>query len=230
MRCKVQKTKLAAAIGAGAIALAGSAQFLNSEAIATPASVVTMEPIVVTATAPIALTLRVAPEGNSARYLVQEQLVGFDLPNEAIGATQDIEGSFSFDSTGRLIPAASRIQVGVASLRSDKDRRDGYVKARVLETDRYPTVIFAPTSIQGIALPLPTSGTHTFNVVGNLTIRHVTRPVTWKVTATFTGTTVRGTGSTRFTFDDFELTQPRVPVVLSVADTIRLEHQFTLTH
>jgi hypothetical protein len=39
---------------------------------------------------------------------------------------------------------------------------------------------------------------------------------------------VSGTASTGFTFADFGLTQPRVPVVLSVADTIRLEYDFTL--
>ena len=34
--------------------------------------------------------------------------------------------------------------------------------------------------------------------------------------------------STAFTVAQFGLTQPRVPVVLSVADTIRLDYQFTL--
>jgi hypothetical protein len=34
--------------------------------------------------------------------------------------------------------------------------------------------------------------------------------------------------STRFTFADFGIAQPRVPVVLSVADTIGLEYSFTL--
>jgi hypothetical protein len=34
--------------------------------------------------------------------------------------------------------------------------------------------------------------------------------------------------STAFTFDDFQLNQPRVPIVLSVADTIRLEYDFRL--
>jgi polyisoprenoid-binding protein YceI len=226
---KLRQTILAAVLGAGLLVLGGSTLFLNSKATATAAPPTTLQPIVVSATAPIAFMLRVTSEGNSARYLVQEQLVGFDLPNEAIGVTQDIAGSIAFDSAGRIVPSASRIQVGVASLRSDKDRRDGFVKARVLETDRYPDVVFVATSIQGIALPLPTSGTHSFTLAGNLTIRGIARPVTWKVNATFTDDTVKGTGSTSFAFDDFGLTQPHVPVVLSVADTIRLEHQFTLT-
>lgn len=33
---------------------------------------------------------------------------------------------------------------------------------------------------------------------------------------------------TAFTFADFDIDQPRVPIVLSVADTIKLEYDFTL--
>ena len=73
----MKKAQLAAALGAGAVVLSGSTLFLNSNATATPAAAVTIEPIVVTATSPVASTLCVAAEGNSARYLVQEQLVGF---------------------------------------------------------------------------------------------------------------------------------------------------------
>ena len=37
---------------------------------------------------------------------------------------------------------------------------------------------------------------------------------------------VTGTAATAFTFADFGLTQPKVPIVLSVADTIHLEYDF----
>ena len=40
--------------------------------------------------------------------------------------------------------------------------------------------------------------------------------------------TVGGSASTAFTFDDMQLEQPRVPVLLSVADTIKLEIDFNL--
>src|SRR6476620_7676627 len=35
----------------------------------------------------------VAPTGNEARYRVREQLVSFDLPNDAVGVTKDVTGS-----------------------------------------------------------------------------------------------------------------------------------------
>jgi len=59
-------------------------------------------------------------------------------------------------------------------------------------------------------------------------VRGVTRPTVWQVTARYDRGRIMGSARTAFTFADFDLTQPRVPVVLSVADTIRLEYDFTL--
>ena len=39
---------------------------------------------------------------------------------------------------------------------------------------------------------------------------------------------VTGTATTMFPFAEFGLTQPRVPVVLSVSDSIKLEYTFAL--
>lgn len=65
-------------------------------------------------------------------------------------------------------------------------------------------------------------------MIGNLTVKGVTRPATWKVKAQFQPSRVIGSGYTLFTFSDVQLEQPKVPVILSLADTIRLEYDFTL--
>ena len=172
--------------------------------------------------------LVVASEGNEVRYRVREQLVGLELPNDAVGATSDVAGGIAFDAAGKLAPASSKFVVNVGTLKSDKDRRDGYVRGRILQATQHPTVVLAPTAVTGLTLPLPTAGTRSFQMVGNLTVRGVTKPTTWNVTATFNGGRVSGIATTTFTFADFELQQPRVPVVLSVADSIKLEYTFAL--
>ena len=169
-----------------------------------------------------------AGEGNAARYRIREQLVGVDLPNDAVGETKNVSGVIAADSKGNVIPAESKFTVDVSNLTSDKDRRDGFVKRRVLETDQYPTVTLVPTKITGISLPLPTSGTRSFNIIGDLTVRGVTHPTTWKATAQFQPAGFAGKAATSFTFKDFAIDQPRVPVVLSVADTIKLEIDFSM--
>jgi polyisoprenoid-binding protein YceI len=174
------------------------------------------------------LQLVVAPEGNEVRYRVREQLAGFDLPNDAVGTTSQVTGGIAFDAKGKIVPASSKFVVNVTTLKSDKDRRDGYVRGRILETNQFPTVELAPTALEGLTLPVPTSGTKTFQVVGDLTVHGVTKPTTWQVDAKFDGNRVTGTAATTFLFSDFGLTQPRVPVVLSVADSIKLEYTFAL--
>jgi polyisoprenoid-binding protein YceI len=190
-----------------------------------------------TAAAPVAgarspahaeLRLVVAPTGNEVRYRVREQLAGFDLPNDAVGKTAAVTGGITFDPNGALVPAASKVTVDVQGLSSDRSRRDGYVRARVLETAQYPTVTLAPTAVTGLSWPLPTSGSRTFQLTGDLTVHGTTHPTTWNVTATFDGSDVTGTAITGFTFDDFGLARPRVPIVLSVADSIHLEYEFHL--
>jgi polyisoprenoid-binding protein YceI len=175
-----------------------------------------------------ALVLAVAGEGNEARYRVREQLVGRDLPNDAVGVTEEVSGTIALDAAGRVIPDASRIVVDVAGLTSDQSRRDGYIRRRLLEAEEHPTVELQPTELHGVRLPLPASGSSSLRMEALLTIRGVTRPTTWDVDARFAGDTVTGTARTAFTFDDFQLTRPRVPIVASVADTIRLEYDFRL--
>jgi polyisoprenoid-binding protein YceI len=174
------------------------------------------------------LHLVVAPTGNQARYRVREQLVGKDLPNDAVGVTNEITGTLSLTPAGAVIPSESKFVVGVTTLKSDRDRRDGYVQRRILETEQFPSVQLAPTALRGLSGSWPTSGTKTLELQGDLTVHGVTRPTTWHVEAQFSPAGVTGTASTRFTFADFGLTQPRVPILLSVSDSIGLEYDFNL--
>ena len=171
----------------------------------------------------------VSPAGNQARYRVREQLVGVDLPNDAIGTTTQITGSILAYADGRIVRDSSRIIVNVTDLKSDKDRRDGFIKRRTMETEKYPTVEFVPTSVRGFKGPLPASGPVKFELLGDLTVHGNTRPAVWQVSANAEGQDVTGTATTAFTFRDVGLDQPRVPVVLSVADTIKLEYDFRFT-
>jgi len=175
-----------------------------------------------------ALRLVLAPTGNAARYRVRERLVGADLPNDAIGETKALTGAIEFDASGKVIAQSSKFTVDAGTFVSDKDRRDGYVRRRLLDATQYPSVVLVPTAVSGIALPLPTSGTRPFEMTADLTVRGVTRPTTWKGSAQFQNGQVTGSAATAFTFDDIKMEQPRVPVLLSVADTIRLEIDFNL--
>jgi polyisoprenoid-binding protein YceI len=168
----------------------------------------------------------IGPAGNEARYRVREQLMGANLPNDAIGATRTITGTIVAYPDGRIVKDSSKIVIHLDSLKSDKDRRDGFLRRRTLETEKYPTVELIPTEIRGFSGKLPASGTATFQLLGDLVLKGVPHPTVWNVTARAEGQDVTGTASTAFTFKDMGLDQPKVPVVLSVADTIKLEYDF----
>lgn len=168
-----------------------------------------------------------APDGNSARYRVREQLAGFDFPNDAVGVTAGLTGTLILRSDGKVSPA-SKFVVDVKPLKSDKERRDGYVQNRLLETAKFPTVDLAITAVGIEKYPLPASGPISFLLHGDLTVRGVTKPTLWRVTGQIANNVVTGTAVTAFTFEEFGIAKPRVASVLSVADTIKLEYDFRM--
>lgn len=168
----------------------------------------------------------VASSGNEARYRVREQLAGFDLPRDAIGATKNVTGQIVIGADGKVVTDGSKVTIDLSTLKSDQSRRDNFLRRNTLETSKYPKAELVPVALEGLLLPIQPGSSQTFSVRGDLTVHGVTRPTTWQVTARGEGNDIVGTASTAFTFKDFGLEQPRVPVVLSVADTIRLEYDF----
>jgi polyisoprenoid-binding protein YceI len=168
------------------------------------------------------LTFELVPANSEASYSVREQLAGRDLPNDAVGKTQAVAGSITVNADGTIDATNSKFTVEAGTLKTDQSMRDGYVSGRVLETSKYPQIVFVPTGVSGLPAALPTSGDVTFQVTGNLTIKDATKPVTWDVTGTIANGEATGTATTSFTFEDFNLSQPKVPVVLSVVDKITL--------
>ena len=165
----------------------------------------------------------VAPESREARYRVREQLTQRDLPNDAVGTTNNVAGSIVVDQNGAIVPEQSRIAVDTASLESDSARRDNYVRQNTLETQEYPTAEFVVREAPGLPNPLPTSGEAQFQVVGDLTIHGVTRQATWETTARFDEQGAMANATTRVALTDFGMTPPRVGPVLSIEDEAQLE-------
>ena len=173
-----------------------------------------------------ALVLEVGP-GSVARYRVRERLANLDAPSDAVGETLDVSGALVFDGDGSVNPAGSIIAVGLQSLRSDKDKRDGFLRQNSLESNKFPTAEFVVQQAPGLPWPLPEKGDASFQLVGDMTVHGTTRPLTWDVTAQFDRGTVSGQARTAFTFDDFGIEKPSLFFILSVDDDIKLELDFT---
>ena len=173
-------------------------------------------------------TAFVLGEGTIARYKVEEVLArqGFKV---ATGETSEVVGRIVFDADGAIVADESSIVIQAGTLKTDNDRRDRYVREQTLQTADYPEIIFHPTSAEGLPSPLSEAGGEVeFTISGDLTIRDQTRPVTWNVTAAF-GDSITGLAAIDINFEQFGMDKPRVAVVVSVEDTIRLELDFVGT-
>src|ERR1700684_2440917 len=89
-------------------------------------------------------------DGSSATYLVTEQFVGINFPNDAEGTTPTVSGTLVIAPDGSIPVGSSKLTADLRNLKSDQDQRDGYIRNRVLETDKVPTAGFVPTKNDGL--------------------------------------------------------------------------------
>lgn len=162
-----------------------------------------------------------------ARYLITEQLATLDFPIDAIGETNQINGSINFDKNGKIIKDTSTIIVNVSSLKSDSDRRDRYISRRSLESDKYPEAVINIKKINDLPWPLPNNGSYEIEIIGDMLVHGVTDEVTWKTIVYFEKNKLSGISKTNFKFEKFNMDLPRVAIVLSVENNIRLELEFS---
>lgn len=171
-------------------------------------------------------TYTLAPAGNEARYRVREQLVGINFPSDAIGKTSAVTGVLVLEAGGKVVTDASTITVDLRTLASDSDRRDRIIQNSPLQTAQHPNVVLRVRELRGLRFPWPTTGEVKFDLVGDLTLKGVTKPTTWQVTAQAKDGGLAGTALTSFTFTEFGMERPRGMSVLTVEDLVKLEYDF----
>ncbi len=172
-------------------------------------------------------TFRIVPEQTEASYEVQEQFLSRDLPSKAIGRTNAVEGEFQFTTDGRPTGQVTYIRVDLRTLTSDDRRRDNRIRQQWLESNTYPYAEFASTGVEGVPESYTEGQEVSFKLLGNLTIREVTRPVTFDVTGKLEGDTVTGTATTQILMKDFGFDPPSIAGMLTVQDGVTIRVQFT---
>ncbi len=174
---------------------------------------------------PERVNLVIAPDGNEARYRVRETLAQIEFPTDAVGATRTITGGILVDATGHIVADSSKFVIDLRTLASNEARRDRFVQRNTLKTDSFPEVVFVPKAVKDLPRA-PTSVPASFQLIGDLKVHGITRPTTWDVTVKQAGADVVGSATTSFAFSDFALEVPKLAMLLSVKDTIRLEYDF----
>jgi polyisoprenoid-binding protein YceI len=168
----------------------------------------------------------IVPESSEARFYIDELLRG--EPKNVEGITQAVSGGVLVESLDPLVVSMQPFEIQAGTFVTDNNFRNRAISDAILQAGRFPTIVFIPTSIEG----LPGSGepgqSYTFEVIGDLTIREITQPVTFQVTLTAdSAEMITGTATTTINRTDYELNIPSVPQVANVSEEVVLEFDFS---
>lgn len=175
------------------------------------------------------ITFILLPQESKASYSIDEVFINQNNRLfTAVGVTSEIEGQMQLDYAN---PAASRFglfTVNISTLTSDSSRRDNAIRSNWLESSKYPLATFQVTEVKDFPANPQEGQEISFQLLGDLTIRETTRPVTWQVTATLNGDKLSGSATTKIMLVDFGVTPPSIAGVLTVTDGATLTLEFTL--
>lgn len=176
----------------------------------------------------------VVPAESSAAYIVSEEFFAGALAKlgieagikEITGSTNEVAGELQLkldDPQNAL--AYGEFTVNLPSLKTDQDRRDGWIRDNALESNKFPIAKFVAKEIKNAPASYTDGAEATFQLVGDLTVRDRTQSVTFDVTATLTGDTIKGVATTAMKISDFGFAPPSFANTLTVADdfTIRID-------
>lgn len=162
---------------------------------------------------------------SEARFLIDEVLRG--SPVTVVGATNQVAGQIAIDPNEPTSAQVGTNQVNARTIATDNDFRNRAIKNAILQTDTYEFVTFTPTSISGLPTSVAAGEAFIFQMTGDLTVKDVTKSVTFDVTVTpQSATELTGTATTSVLYDELGLTIPDSPSVDTVADVVRLELDF----
>ncbi len=176
------------------------------------------------ATATSATRYAIVPTNSKATYKVNETFFNQgNRLNVAEGTTGEITGEIAIDKTK---PSASRvgtIKVDISKLESDSEQRDDQIRNRWLESTKFPTATFVPKRLEGLTDTPYTEGAElTFRIVGDLTVRNVTKEVTFDAKGKIVGDLLTGTATTTFNMTDFGFDPPSILGILKAENGVEL--------
>ncbi len=144
----------------------------------------------------------------------------------SVGATQAISGQITLilGDQPRLI--GGEFVVDISTLKSDDRRRDERILEQFLRSRLFPLAVFQPLAIEGLAGPYIDGEQVEFQMIGEMTIREVTRPVTFAVSASVTDGVLEGSARTMILMTDFDFDPPEIAGFMKAEDQVLINVVF----
>jgi polyisoprenoid-binding protein YceI len=198
---------------------------------ATPAAAVqaTSQPSAEPGSTPAAdrgvVIYQILPADSKVSFTIDEVLSG--QPNTVVGTTDQVAGQIAWDPSDPAGAQIGTIQVDARTLATDNSLRNRTIKNRILDTNTHEYITFAPKHLTGLPSQISFGTSYTFRIVGDLTIKNVTKEVSFDATVTpADASKLEGSASATILYKDFEIAIPQVPRVAGVGDAVALEITF----
>lgn len=170
------------------------------------------------------IVFEIDQKSSQARFVIDEILRG--SPKTVVGTTNQVAGQIVIKPAERTADVGT-VLINARTLATDDEQRNRAIRNRILLTDQYEYVTFTPTGLRGLPNTAKVGDTYSFQIVGGLTIRDVTRQVEFEVAVTPTSETrLEGKAAATIKYADWGVAIPQVPFVAGVSDNVRLELDF----
>ena len=171
------------------------------------------------------LIVQIEPEQSQVRFTLSEVLRG--NPNEVVGTSKQVAGEIAVTPNDLSATKVGVIRIDARTLTTDDSRRNRTINNFILDTRTYEYITFTPTEIKGLQGAAEQGKPLKFQIAGDLTIRDVTHPAVFEVSAKADSTTqLSGTATTTINRADYKLNIPSVPFVASVSEQVKLDIDF----
>jgi polyisoprenoid-binding protein YceI len=172
------------------------------------------------------LVFTIVQAESEVRFTLDEELNG--TPTTVIGVSDQVAGEIAVDFETPANSQLGVISINARTLATDNNFRNRAIQNQILDTGEFEFIIFTPTELVGLPESAAVGDEFTFQVVGDLTIRDITNPVTFEVTVTVVSEDrLEGYGFAVVLREDFDLQIPSVPSVANVTQEVLLEIDFT---
>ena len=167
----------------------------------------------------------IVSEQSQVSFMLGEVLNGGN--KTVVGRTRQVVGQLQFDPSDLSTAQIGEIIVNARTLATDNDFRNRAIQNKILVTDQFERIIFRPTLLKGLPKTVAVGESAEFEIIGDLTIKDVTRSVTFKATATISEQgKVAGHAETVIDYEAFNIFIPNVPSVTDVDPDVTLAIDF----
>lgn len=169
----------------------------------------------------------IIPGESEVSYEVGEVFLDQDNAfNLAVGVTSEVNGEIIIDRANPQNSSIGPIGVDISQFTSDNRRRDNAIRQRFLESTRFPIAVFTPREIQGLPESYQEGQQISFQVTGDLTVRDVTKPVTFEISLVGGGNSMTGEATTTILMSDFGIGPISIGGILNTEDEVKVTFAF----